>query len=111
MVTTNIVRKVDRVGRVSLPLSLRERLGFAKQDPLEMHAEENRIIVQRYIPACFFCGSGEGLKTFHSVPVCAACPRRASAKTCGIKLGLRGAGAGAINKGGSTYGKLQKHHM
>lgn len=69
MVTTNIVRKVDRVGRVSLPLSLRERLGFAKQDPLEMHAEENRIIVQRYIPACFFCGSGEGLKTFHSVPV------------------------------------------
>ena len=55
MVTTNIVRKVDRVGRVSLPLSLRERLGFAKQDPLEMHAEENRIIVQRYIPACFFC--------------------------------------------------------
>lgn len=38
-----------------------------------MHAEENRIIVQRYIPACFFCGSGEGLKTFHSVPVCAAC--------------------------------------
>lgn len=44
MVTTNIVRKVDRVGRVSLPLSLRERLGFAKQDPLEMHAEENRII-------------------------------------------------------------------
>ena len=73
MVTTNIVRKVDRVGRVSLPLSLRERLGFAKQDPLEMHAEENRIIVQRYIPACFFCGSGEGLKTFHSVPVCAAC--------------------------------------
>ena len=46
MVTTNIVRKVDRVGRVSLPLSLRERLGFAKQDPLEMHAEENRIIVR-----------------------------------------------------------------
>ena len=96
MVTTNIVRKVDRVGRVSLPLSLRERLGFAKQDPLEMHAEENRIIVQRYIPACFFCG---------------CMPRGASAKTCGIKLGLRGAGAGAINKGGSTYGKLQKHHM
>ena len=45
MVTTNIVRKVDRVGRVSLPLSLRERLGFAKQDPLEMHAEENLSLI------------------------------------------------------------------
>lgn len=54
MVTTNIVRKVDRVGRVSLPLSLRESLGFAKQDPLEMYAESNRIVIQRYVPACFF---------------------------------------------------------
>ena len=111
MVTTNIVRKVDRVGRVSLPLSLRERLGFAKQDPLEMHAEENRIIVQRYIPACFFCGSGEGAENISLRSGLCCMPRRASAKTCGIKLGLRGAGAGAINKGGSTYGKLQKHHM
>ena len=38
-----------------------------------MYAEENRIIVQRYIPACFFCGSSEGLKTFRSVPICAEC--------------------------------------
>lgn len=90
MVTTNIVRKVDRVGRVSLPLSLRERLGFAKQDPLEMHAEENRIIVQRYIPACFFCGSGEGLKTFHSVPVCAACPAQSFGKNMRNKTRVKG---------------------
>lgn len=73
MVTTNIVRKVDRVGRVSLPLSLRARLGFEKQDPLEMYAEENHIIVRRYVPSCFFCSSCEGLKTFRSFPVCAEC--------------------------------------
>lgn len=73
MVTTNIVRKVDRVGRVSLPLSLRESLGFAKQDPLIMYEENNRIIIQRYVPACFLCGGGEDLKSVRSFPICGSC--------------------------------------
>lgn len=73
MVTTNIVRKVDRVGRVSLPLSLRESLGFAKQDPLIMYEDCNRIVVQRYVPACFFCSGGEDLKTFRSFLLCRDC--------------------------------------
>lgn len=73
MVTTNIVRKVDRVGRVSLPLSLRESLGFAKQDPLIMYEEGNRIVIQRYVPACFFCGGDEDLKTFRAFPLCRNC--------------------------------------
>lgn len=81
MVSTNIVRKVDRVGRVSLPLSLREGLGFAKQDPLIMYEENNRIIIRRYVPACFFCGGGEGLKTFRSFPICRNCREELRQKT------------------------------
>ncbi len=73
MVTTNIVRRVDKVGRVSLPLSLRESLGFSSQDPLEMHAEGNCIVVQKHVASCFFCGGEEDLKAYRTFPICAKC--------------------------------------
>ncbi len=73
MVNTNIVRKVDKVGRVSLPLSLRESLGFSRQNPLKMQAEGSCIVVQKYVSSCFLCGEKEGLAVYRTFPICAKC--------------------------------------
>ncbi len=48
MKATGIVRKVDDLGRVVLPIELRRNLGIGIGDPLEIFVENNAIILKRY---------------------------------------------------------------
>ena len=56
MKSTGIVRKLDELGRITLPIELRRTLGVAERDPLEIFVEENRIILQKYELADIFSG-------------------------------------------------------
>ena len=55
MKSTGIVRKVDKLGRVVIPKELRNTLGIAERDPLEIYVEGSRIILQKYETSCVFC--------------------------------------------------------
>lgn len=55
MKSTGIVRKVDELGRVVIPKELRNTLGIAERDPLEIYVEGSRIILQKYETSCVFC--------------------------------------------------------
>lgn len=48
MKSTGIVRKVDELGRVVIPMELRRTLGINEKDPVEIFVEEDRIILQKY---------------------------------------------------------------
>ena len=61
MKSTGIVRKLDELGRITLPIELRRTLGVEERDPLEIYVEEERIILQKYEPADIFSGSREEL--------------------------------------------------
>ncbi|MGF9978712.1 AbrB/MazE/SpoVT family DNA-binding domain-containing protein [Viridibacillus arvi] len=50
MKSTGIVRKVDELGRVVIPVELRRNLGIAERDPLEIYVAEGQIILQKYQP-------------------------------------------------------------
>lgn len=50
MKSTGIVRKVDELGRVVIPIELRRNLGIAEKDALEIFVDENRIVLQKYLP-------------------------------------------------------------
>lgn len=50
MKSTGIVRKVDELGRVVLPIELRRGLGIAEKDALEIFIDGNQIILQKYQP-------------------------------------------------------------
>ena len=68
MKSTGIVRKVDELGRIVLPIEMRRTLGIGEKDPLEMYTEKETIILRKYSPACVFCGSTEGnieLECYH----------------------------------------------
>ena len=61
MKSTGIVRKLDELGRITLPIELRRTLGVEERDPLEIYVEEEKIILQKYEPADIFSGSREEL--------------------------------------------------
>jgi transcriptional pleiotropic regulator of transition state genes len=71
--STGIVRKVDELGRVVLPIELRRTLGIDEKDALEIYVDEEKIILKKYAPACIFCGSAEGMQQFHGKNVCHEC--------------------------------------
>lgn len=61
MKSTGIVRKVDELGRVVLPIELRRNMGIEIKDSLEIFVEENTIILKKYEPADIFTGSMDDL--------------------------------------------------
>lgn len=73
MKSTGIVRKIDDLGRVVLPIELRRQLDLDKDAALEIYVDEDRIMLKKYQPACLFCGSLDGLTQYQGRNVCAAC--------------------------------------
>ena len=79
MKSTGIIRKVDDLGRIVLPIELRRMLDIAERDELEIYMENDRIILQKYEPACVFCGSSDGITDFKGRNVCKKCRKQISA--------------------------------
>lgn len=61
MKSTGIVRKVDELGRVVLPIELRKTLGIDVRDPMEIFVEEDKVILKKYEPADIFTGDMDDL--------------------------------------------------
>ena len=74
--STGIIRKVDDLGRIVLPIELRRTLDIAERDELEIFMENDRIILQKFEPACIFCASTSGLISFHGKNVCQNCIKK-----------------------------------
>ena len=73
MKSTGIVRKVDELGRVVIPIELRRTLGIDLKDALEIYVDEEKIILKKYEPACIFCGSAANVNHFQGKLVCKEC--------------------------------------
>lgn len=73
MKSTGIVRKVDELGRIVLPIELRRTLDIAEKDSLEIYVDDDRIILRKYEPTCVFCGSSKDVISFKGKNICPAC--------------------------------------
>ena len=73
MKSVGIIRKIDELGRVVLPMELRKMLGINIKDSLEISVDGQNIILSKYEIVCNFCGETEGLKTFKNKRVCQQC--------------------------------------
>jgi transcriptional pleiotropic regulator of transition state genes len=73
MKSTGIVRKVDELGRVVIPIELRRTLRIDEKDALEIYVDGEKIILKKYEPACIFCGNAEGVRSFRDRNVCKSC--------------------------------------
>ena len=73
MKSTGIVRKVDELGRIVLPIELRRTLDIAEKDSLEIYMDGAAIVLKKYQPACVFCDDTKDVVLFHGKNVCAKC--------------------------------------
>ena len=73
MKSTGIVRKVDELGRVVIPIELRRTLDIEEKDALEIYVDSDRIVLRKYEPACVFCGNADGVTNFKNKNVCKDC--------------------------------------
>ncbi|EMG26933.1 transition state regulatory protein [Listeria fleischmannii 1991] len=48
MKSTGIVRKIDELGRIVIPIEIRRTLGIQVKDPLEIFIESDSIIFKKY---------------------------------------------------------------
>jgi transcriptional pleiotropic regulator of transition state genes len=78
MKATGIVRKVDELGRIVLPIELRRTLDIEERDPLEIYLDGDKIVLQKYEPACLFCGSNHGLVSYKGKNICSDCVKNIS---------------------------------
>ena len=73
MKATGIVRKVDELGRIVIPIELRNKLDIAIKDPIEIFVEGSSIILKKYEPNCIFCGSSKELSSYKDKLICSKC--------------------------------------
>ena len=73
MKATGIVRKVDQLGRIVLPIELRRTLKIDIRDPLEIFVEGDSILLKKYEPACILCGESDGLVEYKGKKICREC--------------------------------------
>ena len=75
MKSTGIVRKVDELGRVVIPIELRRTLSINEKDALEIYVDNDRIILRKYEPtcACVFCGNADNVMQFRGKNICGDC--------------------------------------
>jgi len=73
MKSTGIVRKVDQLGRVVIPIELRRTLGISEKDSLEIYVDGEKIILKKYEPACIFCHEADDVTNHKGKNICQGC--------------------------------------
>ena len=73
MKSTGVVRKLDDLGRITLPIELRRNLDIAEKDALEVYVDGEQIILKKYEPACIFCGEAKNVVNYKGKNICRKC--------------------------------------
>ncbi len=73
MKSTGVVRQLDSLGRIVLPIELRRTMDIGVKDMVEIFVEDDRIVLKKFHPACVFCSDARDVVTYKGKLVCKAC--------------------------------------
>lgn len=73
MKSTGIVRKVDELGRVVIPIEIRNQFEIAEKDPIEIYVDGSSIILKKYERSCLFCGNTKKVLSYKNKLICSKC--------------------------------------
>ena len=76
MKSTGIVRRVDELGRVVIPIELRTQFGIAVKDPIEIFVDGTSIVLRKYEQSCIFCGNTKNLLVYNDKLICQNCSKK-----------------------------------
>jgi transcriptional pleiotropic regulator of transition state genes len=75
MKSTGIIRRVDELGRIVIPIELRRVLDIEERDEMEIYMDNDKIVLKKYESNCVFCSSTQGLVSYHDKFICKDCMR------------------------------------
>lgn len=78
MKSTGIIRKVDELGRVVIPIEIRNKFDIVEKDPIEIYVEGSSIILKKFEPNCIFCGNAKELIQYKDKLICPKCAKQIS---------------------------------
>ncbi len=73
MKSTGIIRKVDELGRVVIPIELRNQFNISEKDPIEIFVDGSTIVLKKYEKSCLFCGNTKKLSEYKGKLICNKC--------------------------------------
>ena len=73
MKSTGVVRRIDNLGRVVLPVELRRTFDLKREDAVEIFIDNEYILLKKYEPACIFCGNADNVTMFGGKLICHDC--------------------------------------
>lgn len=76
MKSTGIIRRVDELGRVVIPIEIRNQFNIAEKDPIEIYVDGSSIILKKFEPNCIFCGNTKNLLNYHDKLICKNCSKK-----------------------------------
>jgi len=76
MKSTGIIRRVDELGRVVLPIELRNKFGITEKDPMEIYVDGASIVLKKFEPNCIFCGNNKNLVEYEDKLICGKCAEK-----------------------------------
>ena len=59
MKSTGVVRRIDDLGRIVLPIEIRKNLNIENRDAVEIFIDEDKVVLKKYEPACIFCDNAD----------------------------------------------------
>jgi transcriptional pleiotropic regulator of transition state genes len=71
-----MIRKIDNLGRIGIPKTVRESLNLSSDTPLSIswNTEKGEILLQKTPPFCPICGNTQDLVQRNHILICKACP-------------------------------------
>ena len=73
MKTTGIIRKLDELGRIVIPMEIRKKLEIEQKDPIEIYLDGNSIVLKKYEVGCIFFFYLKDLNHFQDKFICKKC--------------------------------------
>lgn len=73
MKSTGIVRKVDELGRIVIPIEIRRTLDIEEKDAVEIFVNDDTIVLKKYEPACIFCDNAKDVINYKGKNICPKC--------------------------------------
>ena len=76
MKSTGIIRRMDELGRVVIPIEIRNQFNIVEKDPIEIYVDGSSIVLKKFEPNCIFCGNTKDLLTYNDKLICKKCSEK-----------------------------------
>ena len=73
MKATGIIRRMDELGRVVIPIEIRNQFNIIEKDPIEIYVDQNSIVLRKFEENCIFCGNTKNLLDYNGKLICKNC--------------------------------------